>query len=342
MSIKQSDQNIFGNLFVLEAANNHCGDIERGLKLIRDHAIVCRQNNVKAAIKLQFRKMDSFVHPNFKGSKSKEKKSLHYIEKTEAKALTKKEYKILIDEIINLGCIPMSTPFDEDSVDLCQEFDLPIIKIASSDMNDWPLIEKIASTRKPVIVSSGGASEKDLDDIVSFFAKRDIPLCINHCVSLYPSEDDELYLDQIDYLKNRYPNNIIGFSSHEYHDWHSSMLISYGKGARSWERHIDIEWENHTVQDYCSLPNQMDEWFSAFHKAKEMTGGVDSRRRQISKKETQYLDALVRGVYARKNLKSGHVITKDNFDEFFFLAIPLHKKQLSCREVFNGEKLNRS
>ena len=93
MSIKQSDQNIFGNLFVLEAANNHCGDIERGLKLIRDHAIVCRQNNVKAAIKLQFRKMDSFVHPNFKGSKSKEKKSLHYIEKTEAKALTKKSIR---------------------------------------------------------------------------------------------------------------------------------------------------------------------------------------------------------------------------------------------------------
>ena len=71
-----------------------------------------------------------------------------------------------------MGCIPMSTPFDEESVDLCVEFDFPIIKIASSDMNDWPLIEKIASTRRPVIVSSGGASEKDLDDIVSFFKKE--------------------------------------------------------------------------------------------------------------------------------------------------------------------------
>ena len=172
MSITQSDENIFGNLFVLEAANNHCGDLERGLKLIRDHAVVCRQNNVRAAIKLQFRKMDTFVHPEFKGSKSEEEKSLYYIQKTEAKALTKEEYQTLIDEIINLGCIPMSTPFDEESVDLCQEFDLPIIKIASSDMNDWPLIEKIATTRKPVIVSSGGASEKDLDDIVSFFSKE--------------------------------------------------------------------------------------------------------------------------------------------------------------------------
>ena len=339
MSITQSDENIFGNLFVLEAANNHCGDLERGLKLIRDHAVVCRQNNVRAAIKLQFRKMDTFVHPEFKGSKSEEEKSLFYIKKTEAKALTKEEYQTLIDEIINLGCIPMSTPFDEESVDLCQDFDLPIIKIASSDMNDWPLIEKIATTRKPVIVSSGGASEKDLDDIVSFFSKREIPLCINHCVSLYPSEDDELHLDQIDYLKNRYPNNVIGFSSHEYHDWHSSMMISYAKGARSWERHIDIEWPNHSIQKYCSLPHQMDDWFTAFHKAKEMTGGLKERRREISKKETQYLDALVRGIYARKDLKAGHVINKDNFDEFFFLAIPLHKKQLSCREVFNGETL---
>ena len=68
MSISQNDMKIFGNLFILEAANNHCGNIERGLKLIRDHAVAARQNNVRAAIKLQFRKMDTFVHPEFKGT----------------------------------------------------------------------------------------------------------------------------------------------------------------------------------------------------------------------------------------------------------------------------------
>jgi sialic acid synthase SpsE len=339
MSISQKDIKIFGNLFVLEAANNHCGDLERGLKLIRDHAVVARQNNVRAAVKLQFRKMDTFVHPDYKGTISSKDKSLYYIQKTEAKALTKKEYQILIDEIKNMGCIPMSTPFDEDSVDLCVEFDLPIIKIASSDMNDWPLIEKIASTRRPVIVSFGGASEKDMDDIVNFFANRDIPLCINHCVSLYPSEDDQLHLDQIDYLKNRYPNNVIGFSSHEYHDWSSSMLMSYAKGVRSWERHIDIEWPEHNVQSYCSLPHQCDEWFQAFHKAKEMAGGISNQRREIPKNETKYLDALVRGVYAKVDLKKDTVINKKNFDKYFYLAIPLQKGQLSCREVFNGETL---
>jgi len=231
----------------------------------------------------------------------------------------------------------MSTPFDEDSVDLCVEFNLPIIKIASSDMNDWPLIEKIATTRRPVIVSSGGASEKDLDDIVSFFKKRDIPLCINHCVSLYPSEDHQLHLDQIDYLKNRYPANLIGLSTHEYHDWSNSMMISYGKGARSWERHIDIDWDNEPIQKYCSLPHQIDEWFKAFNKAKEMCGGVANQRREIPKDETKYLDALVRGIYLKDDLNEGTVINNENFNDYFYLAIPLLKGQLSCREIFDGE-----
>jgi N-acetylneuraminate synthase len=218
---------------------------------------------------------------------------------------------------------------------------MPIIKIASSDMNDWVLIEKIASTRRPTIVSTGGASEKDLDDLVSFYEKRDIPLAINHCVSLYPSEDGELHLDQIDYLKNRYPKHVIGLSTHEYHDWHSSMLISYGKGARTWERHVDIDYEEVAVSSYCSLPEQCDTWYKAFHKAKEMCGGISDSRRIISRKETEYLDGLVRGIYAKHDLEAGYVFSKDAFEKDFFLAIPLHKGQLSCREVMNGEKLQK-
>ena len=218
--ISQRDKELFENLFVLELANNHWGSVERGLKIIRDFGTVVRYNNIKAAIKLQFRDVDNFIHPEFKGNQES-----RYIKKTEATKLSKEEFSRLLEEIKNIGCIPMSTPFDEASVDLCVDFDLPIIKVASSDMNDWPLLEKIASTRRPVIISTGGASEKDLDDVVRFFEKRDIPLAINHCVSLYPSEDDELNLNQIDYLKHRFPNHVIGLSTHEYHDWHSSMLI---------------------------------------------------------------------------------------------------------------------
>ena len=332
--VSQRDKDLFENFFVLELANNHWGKLDRGLKIIRDHAAIVRFNNIKAAIKLQFRDVDAFIHPNFKGNSEQ-----RYIKKTEDTKLTRDDFARMVEEVKYLGCIPMATPFDEASVDLCVEFDMPIIKIASSDMNDWVLIEKIASTRRPTIVSTGGASEKDLDDLVRFFEKRDIPLAINHCVSLYPSEDGELELDQIDYLKARYPRHVIGLSTHEYHDWYSSMLISYGKGARTWERHVDINYEGVPVSSYCSLPEQCDQWFKAFHKAKEMCGGHSSSRRVISKKEIEYLDALVRGAYAKKDLEPGYVLTKESFEKDFYLAIPLLKGQLSCREVMNGEKL---
>lgn len=136
----------------------------------------------------------------------------------------------------------MTTCFDEKSVDWAVSMDIPIIKIASSDINDWILLNKLAKAKKPVILSTGGAKEKQIDDVVKFFTNRRIPLAINHCVSKYPSEDDELELDQIDYLKSKYPNITIGLSTHEYGDWHSSMLVSYAKGARTWERHIDIPY----------------------------------------------------------------------------------------------------
>jgi sialic acid synthase SpsE len=335
--ISQSDKALFENLFILELANNHWGKIDRGLKIIRDFGTVVRYNNIKASIKLQFRDIDNFIHPDFK-----ENVDIRYIKKTVDTKLSKEGFARLLEEIRNVGCMPMATPFDEASVDLCVEFDLPIIKVASSDINDWPLLEKIASTRRPVIISTGGASEKDLDDTVVFFEKRVIPLAINHCISLYPSEDEQLNLNQIDYLKNRFANHVIGLSTHEYTDWHSSMLMSYAKGARTWERHIDIDYEGVPVAKYCTLPAQADVWFKAFNKAVEMCGGAVDTRRIISKKEIEYLDALVRGVYAKKDIEIGYELNADNFAKDFYLAVPLLKGQLSCREIMNGEKLTKA
>ena len=334
MAVPRKDRDLFENLFVLELANNHWGQIDRGLKIVRDYGSVVRHNGVKAAIKLQFRDVERFIHPDFVGNED-----LRYVKKTEATKMERADFSRMVSEIRNVGCIPMATPFDEASVDLCVEFDFPIIKVASSDVNDWPLLEKIASVRRPVIVSSGGATEKNLDDVVSFFAKRAIPLAINHCVSLYPSEDHELELNQIDYLRDRYPDHVIGFSSHEQYDWEASMYISYAKGARTWERHVDIDHDGVPVSPYCSLPEQVDTWFRAFHKAKEMCGGSTTERRVIPKREVEYLDALVRGVYARRNLEPGYVFSKASFEEDFYMAIPLRKGQVSVREIINGEKL---
>jgi sialic acid synthase SpsE len=320
----------FEDLFVLELANNHWGDVERGLRIIKEFGTVVRYNNVRAAIKLQFRDVENFIHKDFL-----HREDIRYIKKTLDTRLSKDELATLVETVRRTGCVRMATPFDDRSIELCVELGIEIIKVASSDITDWPLLEKIAKTRKPVMVSTGGSSLKDIDDMVLFFENRNIPLAINHCVSIYPSEDSELQLNQIDFLRNRYPGHVIGLSTHEYHDWSSSIIIAYAKGARTFERHIDIQTDDKPLSPYCSTPEQIAVWFQAFKKAQEMCGAPGIAKSPSPQKEVEYLDALVRGVYAKRDLPTGHTLSTDDY----YLAIPLQKGQLSCRELLNDQVL---
>lgn len=319
---------IFQDLFVLELANNHWGKLDRGLRIIREFGEVVRRNNVRAALKLQFRDVGSFIH-----KQHRDRDDVRYIKKVGATELSWGELAELVEAIWDEGMIPMATPFDEVSVDKCLEFGLEIIKIASSDIRDRVLLDKIASAGKPVIASSGGASLDDMDNLVTFFGDRNLPFALNHCVSIYPSEDRELELNQVDFLKARYPGTLIGFSSHEMTDWSSSMLIAYAKGARTFERHIDIDYEGVPVSPYCTRPHQADQWFRAYHKAKEMCGAPADAKRVPPEKEVRYLDELVRGVYAKRDLPPGHVLAADDV----YFAVPLVHGQVSVREFEGGE-----
>ena len=321
---------IFEDLFVLELANNHWGKIERGLRIIGDFARVVKFNGVKASIKLQFRDVDSFIHPDYRDYSNS-----RYIKKTLATQMSWDELRQMVEAVRAAGMLTMVTPFDETSVDKCVEFGVDILKIASSDIRDKSLLRKIAAAGKPVIASSGGADVHHIDALVDFFTSRNVPFALNHCVSIYPSEDSELELNQIDYLKARYPDITIGLSTHEQRDWHDSIMIAYGKGARTFERHVDIDYEGVPVSAYCTKPEQADVWFKAFLKAREMCGGSAAHKRVVPAKEREYLDALVRGVYARRNLPAGHVLS----DADVYLAVPLLKGQISSREFESGEML---
>jgi sialic acid synthase SpsE len=325
------NRNPFDNLFVLELANNHWGSVERGLKIVNTYAQIVRFNNVRAAIKLQFRDVDSFIHSDWR-----DRDDIRYIKKTRDTKLGRLDYARLVQAVRDASCVTCATPFDEESVGLCLELGIDIIKIASSDINDWFLIERIAKTRKPVIFSTGGSDLRAIDDVVTFFERRNIPLAINHCVSIYPSADSDLELNQIDFLRERYPQHTIGFSTHECTDWRTSIQMAYAKGARTFERHIDIDADGIPVSPYCTLPHQCDEWFKAFNKAREMAGGSSTERRKLPEQERTYLESLVRGVYLRHDLPAGHELTEQDV----YLAIPLQKGQMSPREFMRGHVLS--
>ena len=125
-------------------ASNHQGKLDRGLEIIREHSRVVRFNNVRAAIKLQFRDVDNFVHKDFRG-----RTDIRYVKRVLDTRLNKEDYGAMVEAIRKSGCISMATPFDVRSVDWCVQFDMPIIKIASADSNYWMQIDKIASTRIP-------------------------------------------------------------------------------------------------------------------------------------------------------------------------------------------------
>lgn len=331
--MNEADNNIFKNLFVLELANNHRGSVERGLKIINDFSEVIKANKVRAAIKLQLRDVETFIHKDFT-----DRKDIKYIKKVLDTKMSENDYQILVDAIKTSGCIAMATPFDEKSVDLCMDLGIQVLKIASSCINDRMLVEKITSAQKPVIISTGGAYTEDIDDTVLLFTSKNIPFALNHCVSIYPSKCCELELNQIDFLKNRYPDIVIGFSTHEYNDTlEESMMIAYAKGARTFERHIDIEFKGQEILDYCSLPEDINRWIKAFYKAEKLCGKSADKRRDFSKKEMRCLESFARGMYARNDLPENHVISEKDI----YFAIPLQKGQASCKELITGKILSK-
>ena len=112
-----------------------------------------------------------------------------------------------------------------------------------------------------------------------------------------------------------------------------SIGIAYGKGARTFERHIDINSDGFEVAKYSSLPEQLDTWFKAFHKAVEFCGTARSSRKLPLQKETAYLDSYIRGAYAARDLVPGQELTPHDI----YMAIPLQKGQISCRELMLGK-----
>jgi N-acetylneuraminate synthase len=320
---------LFNELFVLELANNHWGDLRRGLLIIRTFAKLVKKYEIKAAIKLQFRNASTLIHKNYKG-----RTDIRYIHRTEARILSDKAYRRMVDEIKSQGMITMSTPFDEESVDFCEKMDIDIIKIASFDLNDWPLVYKVLEKERPTIVSIGGSGINDIDRIVKLFNDAKVPLAINQCVSIYPSEPSDLELNQISTLVNRYPDNVIGLSSHEYLDYSLSLAIAYGMGARTFERHIDVPHPTQ-MSVYNMLPEQCETWFKTYKMIRLMCGEPAASLRMPPCKEIDYIHEHVRGLFAKRDLVCGDAVSLDNF----YMAVPIHKGQLSCREVMRGGNL---
>ena len=190
-------------LFILEMANNHMGDMEHGLRIIRDMAEACTgfRDRFDFGFKLQYRQLDTFIHPDYQG-----RIDIKYIKRFSDTRLTDGQFRVLKDEMARQQFATICTPFDEASVERIEEHGFDVIKVASCSLTDWPLLERIARTSKPVIASVAGSPLVEIDNVVSFFDHRRRPLSLMHCVAEYPTADASMQLNQIDLFRQRYPN----------------------------------------------------------------------------------------------------------------------------------------
>ncbi len=307
----------FTDLFTLEMANNHQGSVDHGLKIINEMAKVVHKHGVKACVKLQFRDMDTFIHPA-----DKKKTDNKHVPRFLSTKLTRKDFKVLVDATRKAGLVTMATPFDEASVDLVKDLNVDILKIASCSAKDWPLLEKAATAGKPMIVSVGGMSIEEIDRLVSFLDHRYIHFALMHCVAIYPTPNNKLNLGHIEILRNRYPNIMIGFSTHEEPDNMAAIQIAYGKGARIFERHVGVPTKTISLNAYSSTPEQIDNWIAAWKVARDAEGPATW---ESDPKEDADLASLKRGVFAKKPIKKGQKIKRTDV----YFAFPFREGQLS-------------
>lgn len=310
-------------LFIFEMANNHMGNLEHGIKIVHEFKkIVEGVEEFDFSIKLQHRD-DSFFHPDHI-----DRKDHKLIKRFVETRLGRDKFKKLTEEIKNCGFLTMCTPWDELSVDLMEEFDFDIIKIASCSFNDWPLLERVVRSKKPIIASTAGAHLDEIDQVVSFFSHREKGFAIMHCVGEYPCSRENLELNQIDLFHERYPNIPIGFSTHEDPANLDSIRIAIAKNAVVFEKHVGLATEKYQLNKYSATPEQAKHWIESAIDSYKMCG-VKGKRKNFTEKEMYDLGILYRGAFATENIKKG-----DRIDEkSFFLAMPNIEGQLVARNI---------
>lgn len=318
---------IFDDLFIFEMANSHQGSVEHGKDIIHEMGKIARKYNIKAAVKLQYRNLDTFIHPDYKG-----RKDVNHIPRFESTRLTYDQFTELVEAIRSEGMIAMSTPFDEAGVDWCMDQGLDIIKVASCSSLDWPLLEKIAATHKPVIISVGGKTISDIDKLYNYFTHKRCDFAFMHCIAEYPAPIERLQLDFIDKLRRRYPDNVIGYSGHEDPDDNVIPMMAIAKGAKILERHVGLPTETISLNAYSMNPDQADKWVKSALEAKEICKMKKETERYISQAEIDSLNSLMRGVYLKHDVKKGTELKREDV----FFAMPNHDKQMTSGQFFEG------
>lgn len=235
---------------IAEMSGNHQGSFKGANKFvneaIKNGADIIKFQVYKAdTITINSNKKDFLVSTEGVWNKYK---TLHDLYQ---KAHTPWEWIFKLANLLNKKKFPwFASPFDISSVDFLEKLNCQAYKIASPEITDIPLVEKVVSTNKPIIFSTGLATLKDIDLIVKTIKKKHSKFAILKCVSSYPNPIEDLNLQSIKLLKDKYRCSV-GFSDHTIEDLAAKVAVT--QGATIIEKHFKVDNDDSSIDSHFSM-----------------------------------------------------------------------------------------
>jgi N-acetylneuraminate synthase len=216
-------------------------------------------------------------------------------------------HRPLFEYARKLGITIFSSPFDSTAVDLLEDLNTPAYKIASFEAIDLPLIKYVASTRKPMIISTGMANEEEIKDAIDAAKSGGCSeLAILHCVSGYPAPADDYNLLTIPDMGKRF-GVPVGLSDHTLDN--TTAIASVALGACIIEKHFTLDRAGGGPDDSFSLePAELAELCAGSRIAWSALGRVDYGRKASERGNVRFR----RSLYFVKALRAGEIVTADS------------------------------
>lgn len=324
---------------IAEVGQNHQGDLELAREYIKVFA-----NAGADAVKFQTRNNkylfseEAYLAPYASENAFAETYGAHR-EKLE---LNPDFLPVLKEDCMKYGVKFMSTPFDEPSLEILKKLDADIIKIASFDLGNLPLINRISKLAKPVVISVGGGKIDQIRSSVNLLLENGVDLSILHCVSEYPCEYNKLGLENIQTLINEFPNCLIGSSDH--FNGTLSGPIAYLLGARVFEKHVTLNraWKG-TDHSFALEPEGFRKFVRDIKRVKYML--PQKPKSEIG--EEKVFKKLGKSLVALDDLSKGTMLTIDNLSGKIFSTqfIPVRESnqvigRILKSDIKSGEPIN--
>ncbi|PHV64205.1 N-acetylneuraminate synthase family protein [Cyanobacterium aponinum] len=287
---------------IAEIGNNHNGNLELAKKLI-DEAFLAGAD----CAKFQMRNLKSLYRNAGNANDSSEDLGSQYtLDLLSRFQLTPKELFIAFDYCQSKGILPLCTPWDLESLALLEEYGMKAYKTASADLTNHDLLKALAKTGKPLICSTGMATEQEISESVKLLKELGAMYILLHCNSTYPAPFKDVNLNYLDRLKE-IGDCPIGYSGHE--RGINVAIAAVAKGAKVVEKHFTLdktmEGNDHKVS---LLPDEFRLMVEGIRQVEQSLGEVGERK--ISQGELMNRETLAKSLVINCDLKLGEIITE--------------------------------